>query len=58
MEAKKIVLIASGKNKAQAIYDTFNALPNENIPSSFLQNHDDVTIIVDEDAASLLNNQK
>ena len=54
MKAKKIILIASGKNKAQAIFDTFNAKPNENIPASFLQNHSDVTIIVDEDAASML----
>lgn len=54
LEAKKIILLASGKSKAQAIYDTFNSLPNETVPASFLQNHDNVVIIVDEEAASLI----
>ena len=52
--AKKIILIASGKNKAQAIKDTVEAHPNPKIPSSILQNHPDVELFIDQEAASLL----
>ncbi|MFI3209882.1 MAG: glucosamine-6-phosphate deaminase [Peptostreptococcaceae bacterium] len=55
MKSKKIVLLASGENKAQAIYDTLNSEITPQIPSSILQLHKDVTIIVDKDAAKLLN---
>lgn len=54
LEAKKIILIASGKSKADAIYKTLNAPISEDVPSSFLREHNDVTLIIDEDAASLL----
>ena len=52
--AKKIILIASGKNKAQAIKDTIESNPNPQIPSSILQNHRNVELFVDQEAASLL----
>lgn len=54
MNAKKIVLIATGKNKAKAIYDLINGPVSEEVPCSVLQRHDDVTIYVDEDAYSLV----
>lgn len=54
LEAKKIILIASGKSKADAIYKTLNSPISEEVPSSFLREHKDVTLIIDEDAASLL----
>ncbi len=54
MQAKKIVLIASGKSKANAINKLVNGPLTEAFPASILQNHPDVTIIVDEEAASLL----
>lgn len=54
LEAKKIILIASGKSKADAIYKTLNSAISEEVPSSFLREHKDVTLIIDEDAASLL----
>lgn len=53
-KAKKIILLASGKNKAQAIYDTVNGDIDPNIPSSILKLHSDVTLILDEDSASLI----
>lgn len=51
LKAKKIVLLASGKNKAKII----KKLINDNkvttrLPVSFLLLHNDVTVIVDEDA--------
>lgn len=54
MQSKEIILIATGKNKANAI----NSMINENIslscPASILQNHPNVTIYVDDEASSLL----
>jgi len=55
LKSKKIILLASGAKKAQAIKDTIEGEITRNVPSSFLQNHPDVTIIVDEEAAKLLN---
>lgn len=53
-KAKKIILIASGKSKAEAIYKTLNEDINPQVPSSILQLHNDVTLILDEDSASML----
>lgn len=53
MNAKKIVLIATGKNKAKAVYGLIKGPINESMPCSILQKHNDVTVFVDEDAYSL-----
>lgn len=53
MAAKKILLLASGKGKAQAIYDTCFGPVTPEVPASVLQLHPDVVIIADEDALSL-----
>ncbi|QGS51613.1 glucosamine-6-phosphate deaminase [Spiroplasma tabanidicola] len=54
MNAKEIVLIAMGKNKAEAIYHLVEGEVGTQWPCSILQNHSNVTIVVDEQAASLL----
>ncbi|MBR1954731.1 MAG: glucosamine-6-phosphate deaminase [Clostridia bacterium] len=54
MNAKRILIVANGKNKAQAVYDMVKGQVNTTCPASVLQNHSDVTVIVDKDAASLL----
>lgn len=54
LKAKKIILIASGAKKANAIRSTVEGTISELAPSSFLQKHPDVTIIVDEEAGKLL----
>jgi len=54
MKAKKIVLIATGQNKAEAIKHLVNDEPNTDWPVTVLKNHPDVTIIIDEQAASLI----
>ncbi len=54
MKAKKIVLVANGEKKAQAIY---GALCDDVTPlnqASVLQYHPDVTIVLDKEAAKLL----
>ncbi|MBO3803412.1 MAG: glucosamine-6-phosphate deaminase [Candidatus Brockarchaeota archaeon] len=58
MEAKKIVLLASGKNKADAIAKTVEGMPTEEVPASLLQRHRDVTVIVDKEAASKLTRRQ
>ena len=54
MNAKKIVLIATGKNKARAIFNLSKGPKTEEVPCSILQDHPDCTIYVDEDAYSLV----
>lgn len=54
MQSKKIVLMAFGEAKADAIKGMINDAPTTDLPASVLQNHDDVIVIVDEEAASKL----
>lgn len=54
MLAKKIILLASGENKAEAIYKTVLGSVRPDAPASILQLHRDVVIILDKDAAKLL----
>lgn len=54
MNAKSIILLASGKNKAEAIRGLVKGKIDISLPASVLQLHPFVTVIVDKDAASLL----
>lgn len=54
MQAKKILLIASGEGKADAVEAMMNGKITTDCPASMLQMHRDVTIIVDEAAAAKL----
>lgn len=54
MMAKKIILLAFGKNKASAINTLVNGKKSENCPATILQDHPNLTLYLDEDAASLL----
>lgn len=54
MSAKHIILLAYGENKADAIAGTINGKVTEELPASVLQNHSNVTVIVDEAAGSKL----
>lgn len=55
MKAKEIVLLAFGRNKAQAVADLVQGPVTVDVPASILQTHPNVTIIIDEQAASLLH---
>lgn len=55
MYSKKILLIASGESKADAVYRTVYGEISEETPSSILQLHPNVILIVDKAAASKLN---
>ena len=54
MNAKKILILASGANKAKAVYGMLHGEVTESLPASVLQLHPDCTLIIDESAASLL----
>ena len=54
MKAKKIILIASGEGKAEAIQGLFSGKITTDNPATMLQMHRDVVVIVDEAAAKLI----
>ncbi len=54
MNARKILLLANGVNKAEALYRTINKGITPDTPASILQLHPDVTIIAEAGAAKLL----
>jgi glucosamine-6-phosphate deaminase len=57
-EAKSILLVATGSTKAKAIHDMVQGPLSIDCPASILQNHPDVTVILDDAAASLLRPQE
>ncbi|MBR2385376.1 MAG: glucosamine-6-phosphate deaminase [Clostridia bacterium] len=54
MNAKKVLILANGANKAKAVYGLVKGEVTENLPASVLQLHPDVVVIADESVASLL----
>jgi len=54
MDAREILLLASGKNKAEALRATIEGPVSAEFTASVLQLHPRVTIIADEDASALL----
>jgi len=54
LQAKKILLLISGKNKAEIAHKIFNGKITTNIPASFLQLHPDTTVIMDREAAEYI----
>ena len=54
MQAKKILLIVSGADKAAILKETLCGEVTPNVPASILQMHNDVTVVADEAALSLM----
>ena len=54
MNAKKIILIATGEKKAEAIRNMIKGPVTPQVPASVLQQHGDVIVFLDEAAASLI----
>ena len=55
MKSSKVLLVATGANKADAVKAMIEDAPSVNCPASALQNHKDVVVILDTAAASKLN---
>ncbi|MFA6849788.1 MAG: glucosamine-6-phosphate deaminase [Selenomonadaceae bacterium] len=58
MLAKKVILLANGRNKAVAIRKAIYGGVRPDAPASILQLHQDVIVIVDKEAAALLPKNK
>ena len=54
MKAKKVLLVANGENKADAVKAMIEGEVDTACAASALQNHDDVVVVIDEAAASKL----
>ncbi|MGN1233106.1 MAG: 6-phosphogluconolactonase [Candidatus Cryptobacteroides sp.] len=54
MTAKKIILMAWGEDKAEAVKRVAEMKPDSEYPASLLQSHPDITCYTDETGASLL----
>ena len=50
VQAKKVIMIANGKNKADIIKKAFTGPVTPEVPASILQMHNDVTLVGDEAA--------
>ena len=53
MQAKKVLLIASGEDKAEAVKAAFFGPVTPKVPASILQLHNDCVVVADEAALSL-----
>ncbi|NNV03029.1 glucosamine-6-phosphate deaminase [Brevibacillus sp. MCWH] len=55
LAAKRIMLLASGEAKADAVRRMLEGEKTPDVPASLLQLHSDVTVIADKEAAALLS---
>lgn len=56
MQAKKILILATGANKADAVYGMIRGEVTEQLPASILRKHPDCVLICDEAAGRRLKN--
>lgn len=54
MQAKRVVMIVTGENKAQILKDAFFGPVTPKVPASIMQLHADFTLVADEAALSLV----
>lgn len=57
MKARRILLLANGENKAEAVQHLFSGKIDPRVPASILQLHPDVTLVLDKAAASLMTDK-
>lgn len=55
LESRRIVLLANGEAKAEAMRELFHGKITEQVPVTSLRLHPHVTVIIDQKAAALLN---
>ena len=54
MSARKVLMVVTGRDKAEILKKSFFGPVTPEVPASILQFHPDVTVICDEAAAALL----
>lgn len=57
MQARKVLLVASGRDKAQALYNVLVSRPCIDVPASALRLHPDATIVADRESLYGLDSQ-
>lgn len=55
MEARNIVLLVNGKNKAQIVQQVLEGEVSETLPASLLRNHRNLKVYLDKEAAAMLH---
>lgn len=55
LSSKKIILMAWGEDKAQAVHDIVEGPLSVQCPASFLQKHDNITFYTDSNSASMIS---
>ena len=58
IQARRVVMIASGSSKAAILKDAFWGPVTPQIPASILQLHPDFTLVADEEALAMVNQEK
>lgn len=58
MQAKELVMIAKGKKKAKLVKRMIEGKVSEDFPSSIIQKHSNVIVVLDKDAAKELSEEK
>lgn len=58
LEAREIILMATGEHKAPIVQQAIEAPPDRQVPASFLQTHPNATFYLDRAAASELTREK
>lgn len=57
LKARNLLLLVTGKEKAEIVQKLFDSGITTDIPASFLKLHQNVTVLVDEEAGSLVQNE-
>ncbi len=57
LDAKEVILVATGRNKTEIMAQLFNSGIDEALPASALKQHHNLTIVLDREAAALLPEQ-
>jgi glucosamine-6-phosphate deaminase len=58
MDARYVLLMATGKNKAQAVKDMITGSVSAHCPASVLQMHENAIVLLDKEAASAIDDQQ
>lgn len=58
MEARQLVLVATGRAKAKPVRELVQGAVSASWPATAMQYHNDVIVLLDEEAAALLHNRR